>query len=66
MDKEDEYRARAATAVPDAETTANPDDKKLLLRIASAWEDLAEGRPVILDAEFARVPDASRPYSERN
>jgi hypothetical protein len=65
MDKADEYRANAARARSDAEASINPENRKVLLRVAQAWEAMADGKVSIVETELAlrrseQVPQRSQ------
>ena len=67
MDKIEEYWVNAARAYWEAQAACDPEDRRMMLRIAKAWLELAEGNnPVLIGAEAERHGVASRPYRERN
>ena len=42
MARADEYRRYAAECIRVAQTTGNPNDKKMMLEMAQKWRELAE------------------------
>jgi hypothetical protein len=66
MDKIEECWVNAARAFFEAQAACDPEDRRMMLRIAKAWLELAKGNPVLIGGETECPDVASRPYSERN
>jgi hypothetical protein len=66
MDKIEECWVNAARAFFEAQAACDPEGRRMMLKIAKAWIELAEGNPILIGGETERPGVASRPYSERN
>jgi hypothetical protein len=70
MEKTDKYRAHAARALSLAEVSASAESKKLLLKVAQSWLELAEAQAKEQDQEpkSRSAPLQSRdiPHNKQN